>query len=88
MPFAALDPKVNRLYPVTSGVMNSVLATEKKVDAYKKFYVHGTANCIELCESMVRGEISGCFIEMNKMCIRDRLPWLQILTIWTIQKNG
>lgn len=44
-----------------------MLASEKKVDQYKKFYVHGTANCMELCESMVRGEISGCFIEMN-MC--------------------
>ena len=67
IPFEKLDPKVNRLYPVTSGVMSSVLASEKKVDQYKKFYVHGTANCMELCESMVRGEISGCFIEMN-MC--------------------
>lgn len=67
MPFAKLDPKVNRLYPVTNGVVNSVLATRKKVDSYRKFYVHGTANCMDLCESMVRGEISGCFIEMN-MC--------------------
>lgn len=67
IPFEKLDPKVNRLYPVTNGVVNSILATKKKVDQYKKFYVHGTANCMELCESMVRGEISGCFIEMN-MC--------------------
>ena len=67
MPFQKLDPKVNRLYPVTNGVVSSVLATRKKVDQYKKFYVHGTANCMDLCESMVRGEISGCFIEMN-MC--------------------
>ncbi len=67
IPFEKLDPKVNRLYPVTNGVVNSVLATKKRVDRYKKFYVHGTANCMELCESMVRGEISGCFIEMN-MC--------------------
>lgn len=67
VPFAQLDPKVNRLYPVTNGVVNSVLATEKKVDSYRKFYVHGSKNCIDLCKSMVRGEITGCFIEMN-MC--------------------
>ena len=66
-PFRQLDPKVNRLYPVTNGVVNSVLATEKKVDHYRKFYVHGTKNCMDLCESMLRGEISGCFIEIN-MC--------------------
>lgn len=67
IPFRHLDPKVNRLYPVTNGVVNSVLATEEKKDGYRKFYVHGAKNCIDLCESMVRGEIKGCFIEMN-MC--------------------
>ncbi|MDO5416111.1 MAG: [Fe-Fe] hydrogenase large subunit C-terminal domain-containing protein [Lachnospiraceae bacterium] len=66
-PFKQLDPRVNRLYPVTNGVVNSILATQKKRDDYRKFYVHGTKNCIDLCESMCRGEISGCFIEMN-MC--------------------
>ena len=64
-PFVQIDPKVNRLYPVTSGVINSVLSTKKKVDHYRKFYVHGLSNCIDLCKSMVRGEIQGCFIEMN-----------------------
>ena len=57
MPFTAFDPKVNRLYPVTNGVVNSVLAEEEsRGDGYRKFYVHGETNCIDLC----------------KMCIRDR----------------
>lgn len=67
IPFANVDPKVNRLYPVTNGVVNSVLTTERKTDGYRKFYVHGSKNCIDLCSSMSRGEIKGCFIEMN-MC--------------------
>ena len=67
MPFTRFDPKVNRLYPVTNGVVNSVLATEAEADGYRKFYVHGASNCIDLCKSMSRGEIQGCFIEMN-MC--------------------
>ena len=67
IPFRHIDPKVNRLYPVTNGVVHSVLATEEKKDGYRKFYVHGTKNCIDLCDSMMRGEIKGCFIEMN-MC--------------------
>lgn len=66
-PFQRMDPKVNRLYPVTNGVVNSVLVTEKRQDTYRKFYVHGEQNCIDLCKSMVRGEIKGCFIEIN-MC--------------------
>ncbi|MDD3253273.1 MAG: [Fe-Fe] hydrogenase large subunit C-terminal domain-containing protein [Lachnospiraceae bacterium] len=67
LPFARMNPGVNRLYPVTNGVVNSVLATEKKVDHYRKFYVHGEKNCMDLCRSMIRGDIKGCFIEIN-MC--------------------
>ncbi len=67
MPFTHMDPKINRLYPVTNGVVNSVLATEKEKDHYRKFYVHGETNCIDLCKSLIRGDIKGCFIEMN-MC--------------------
>ncbi len=67
VPFANQSPRVNRLYPVTNGVVNSVLATEKERDQYRKFYVHGSRNCMDLCESMLRGGMKGCFIEMN-MC--------------------
>lgn len=67
IPFTNIDTKVNRLYPVTNGIVRSVLATEKRTDRYRKFYVHGSRNCIDLCESMLRGGIKGCFIEMN-MC--------------------
>lgn len=65
VPFEHLDPKVNRLYPVTNGVIHSVLTTERITDHYRKFYVHGIKNCIDLCKSMAQGEINGCFIEMN-----------------------
>ena len=59
IPFRHLDPKVNRLYPVTNGVVNSVLATEEKKDGYRKFYVHGARNCIDLCESIEMNMCSG-----------------------------
>lgn len=35
------------------------------MDSYRKFYVHGINNCIDVCESLSRGEIKGCFIEIN-----------------------
>lgn len=59
------DPLVNRLYPISSGVLSSVLVTNETIDNYRKFYVHGIKNCIDLFESMERNEISGCFIEAN-----------------------
>lgn len=59
------DPKVNRLYPISSGVISSVVASSDKNSKYRKFYVHGIKNCIELLESMSKGDVSDCFIEVN-----------------------
>ncbi len=67
------NPMVNRLYPISSGVLSSVVASKKMPDNYRKFYVHGIKNCIELFQSMERGEVSGCFIEAdicNGGCIK------------------
>lgn len=65
--FDGADAKINRLYPVTNGIVSSVMLTNHQTDSYRKFYVDGIKNCRELCESMKRGEIHGCFVEMN-MC--------------------
>lgn len=67
-PFRHLNTEINRLYPVTSGVIISVLSSGGRQNSYRKFPVHGTENCIDLCESLKAGEISGSFIEMN-MCV-------------------
>lgn len=63
--FDCVVPKCNRSSPLTSGVVNSALATVGCVDGYRRFYVHGIQNCMDLCERMTRGEIKGCFIEMD-----------------------
>lgn len=60
------DPKINRLYPVSRGVIQSVMETEKN-DSYRHLFVDGIENCRELLEAMEAGEIQNCFIEMN-MC--------------------
>ena len=56
---------VNRLYPISSGILSSVITTKNNQDTYRKFYVHGINNCIELFNSMQKGEITGSFIEIN-----------------------
>ncbi len=66
-PFDSIDTKINALYPVSNGVINSVLVTQPEKDGYRKFYVHGEENCIDLCENLQNGELKNCFIEMN-MC--------------------
>lgn len=66
-PFESIDTKINALYPVSNGVINSVLVTQKEEDTYHKFYVHGEENCIDLCKNLENGELKNCFIEMN-MC--------------------
>lgn len=58
------SPEVNRLYPITSGVLSSVIANGPP-DKYHKFYVHGFNNCMELLKSMEKGEVMDSFIELN-----------------------
>lgn len=59
------NPEVNRLYPISSGVLSSVLSAKEPKDNYRKFYVHGIQNCIDLLDSMKNGLVNGCFIEAN-----------------------
>lgn len=67
MEFDNSNPAVNRLYPISSGVISSVVAMEgdAEVRKYRKLYVHGIKNCMELFASMECGEVEGCFIEAN-----------------------
>lgn len=64
-PFENPNPMVNRLYPISSGVLSSIVASKSIPDRYRKFYVHGIENCIELFKSMEKGEVTGCFIEAD-----------------------
>lgn len=76
-PFPRLDPKINQLYPITGGVVQSVLLSRETQDHYRKFHIHGTKNCIELCDSMIAGEIHNSFIEINMCtggCINGSAP--------------
>lgn len=63
-PFGNPEVNINRIYPVSGGVIQSVLAGETN-DAYHKIYVDGLEECIELLECMQRGELEHCFIEAN-----------------------
>ena len=63
-PMGNPDPKINRLYPVSSGVIQSVI-TEEEADGYHKVFVDGLENCMEMLECLGRGELDHCFIEAN-----------------------
>lgn len=63
-PMGNPDPKINRLYPVSGGVIQSVI-TEEEADGYHKVFVDGLENCMEMLECLRRGELEHCFIEAN-----------------------
>lgn len=63
-PMGNPDPKINRLYPVSGGVIQSVI-TEEEADGYHKVFVDGLENCMEMLECLRRGELDHCFIEAN-----------------------
>ena len=58
--------KILRMYPVTDGILASLRACGDLGD-WKLLSVSGSAQCIDLCKSMVRGELNHCVIEIN-MC--------------------
>ena len=58
------NPKVARLYPITSGIISTIMA-KGSLQHYKKLSVDGIENCKEMLQSMRDGKIHGCFIEMN-----------------------
>lgn len=58
------SPEINCLYPVSGGVIQSILADGKE-KGYKKVYVDGLNACMELFESMEKDELEGCFLEVN-----------------------
>lgn len=58
------DPKINRLYPVTHGILQSVLAKGED-NHYKKLFVDGADNCHELFRAMEADEINRYFAEVN-----------------------
>lgn len=63
-PMGNPDPKINRLYPVSGGVIQSVI-TGEEADGYHKVFVDGLENCMEMLECLRKGELDHCFIEAN-----------------------
>ena len=70
LPLPKQGPGANRLYPITGGILTSINSSDKSCDGpeqetYRKFSVDGVANCIDLCEDLLTGDLSRCFIEMS-----------------------
>lgn len=63
--FEEMHLGANLRYPVSGGLLTAVSVTSEKQDDYRKFYVSGVKDCLDVCEGMKTGEVKGCFIEMN-----------------------
>ena len=64
MPMGNPDPSVNQLYPVSGGIIKSVLASSVE-DNYYKVYVDGLKACMELFGELEKGDMDNCFFEVN-----------------------
>ncbi len=68
-PMGNPDPKVNQLYPVSGGIITSVLAgshrEEDEQEAYYKVHVDGLKNCMELFRELEQGTLTHGFFEVN-----------------------
>ncbi|WP_444657938.1 [Fe-Fe] hydrogenase large subunit C-terminal domain-containing protein [Caproiciproducens sp. R2] len=67
-PASFLNPssRILRMYPVTDGIIASLRAMGD-TDDWKMLSVSGSAECIDLCKALERGDLRHCFIEIN-MC--------------------
>lgn len=63
-PMGNPSPKVNQLYPVSGGVITSVLVAVPE-ENYYKVHIDGLKACMELFEELEKGEIEHCFFEVN-----------------------
>ena len=63
-PMGNPNPNINRMYPISGGIVQSVV-TEEDADEYHKVYVDGLENCMEMLECLKKGELDHCFIEAN-----------------------
>lgn len=63
-PMGNPDPKINRMYPISGGIVLSVV-TPEEMNSYHKVSVDGLTNCMEMLECLKAGEMEQCFIEAN-----------------------
>lgn len=64
LPFGNPSPKVNQLYPVSGGIIQSIRASSVE-DNYYKIHIDGLKACMELFQELEKGEILHSFFEVN-----------------------
>ena len=62
--FLNASAKILRMYPVTSGILESLKA-RGDCNNYRMITVDGIQECIALFSSMAKGELDHCFVEVN-----------------------
>lgn len=62
--FLNASSKILRMYPVTSGILESLKA-RGDCGNYRMITVDGIQECIALFSSMAKGELDHCFVEVN-----------------------
>lgn len=64
IPMGNPEPCVNKLYPISGGIVKAIQA-ESMEDNYYKAHIDGLRSCMELFDELLKGEIEHCFFEVN-----------------------
>ena len=63
-PFEGLNPKIARMYPISSGILTT-LHRKAETTGYQFLAVDGIKQCMDLFEAIENGSIHNTFIEIN-----------------------
>ena len=63
-PMGNPSPRVNQLYPISGGIIQSVRASSIE-DNYYKIHIDGLKACMELFDELKKGDIQHSFFEVN-----------------------
>jgi uncharacterized Fe-S cluster-containing protein len=59
------SPKINKLYPISGGILEAIGKEPLFNDSYRKIAVSGIRNCIQVCKELLTGTFHHCLIEMS-----------------------
>jgi PAS domain S-box-containing protein len=59
------SPRINKLYPISGGIIDSIEISNYFPPNYRKFRANGIKSCMQVCKELTEGTFHRCFIELS-----------------------
>lgn len=59
------SPRINTLYPISGGIIDSIEISNYFPPNYRKFRANGIKSCMQVCKELTEGTFHRCFIELS-----------------------